>query len=621
MYKYLICLQLFFQIAYSQGEIRKKNVDNNSSIDNIIPKTKDEGLAVFTKTNTSLIPVLSAHQLRNGKADTAQIVFINEGLRSGLFRYNNLNSTSPDDSSLVIRFQNRRYERIFTNITPEYFGADPNDMADDGPALQKALNSATVKGIKIVLSAGTYLSSIQLNPKVVIPAPVYGYKLTIEGAGSGLTSIKALHNLDIINMTQGNQAFAGRQSDIIIKDIHLDGNSLAAHCINLEHIANFKLLDCKISGAIQSNLKIGSEKSENYGIDIIRCYSSGGTVNESHNNAGIELINARYVYIDRFTTDGSKYGIYMIGDKSFITNCHLEGSKVACIYIKGTGGGEHKISNNMFNPYVGYETSAKFEGKIEGLHIEGTSGGSACNIIYGNVFLVPSPSSLPLKFKVSKANMSLRANPGLTITGMSSGAKGKLLGFDPISKRALIDITSGNFKAGEVIKQGSTDGICTLDSFSSSISHAISIIGTSWNNIISNNQIRMNPTVGIYMTGSNNIVSNNSIEAITSIYKDAPFVILTGNILISQNNVALNNVSGEVEASGNKYFGKIIGMTTSENIGFSDDNKKNQSPDLKIGVNSKGQIVAPDMPTSAKGLTSGALWADPEANNVIKLVP
>ncbi|SEI52043.1 parallel beta-helix repeat (two copies) [Dyadobacter koreensis] len=526
----------------NQKDLQRKYSDKNKRVNN------------FT-------PILNMNELRMGNADTAEVVYINDGTKSGIFRYNDKNTRSKDDSSMVIVVGKRRYEREYLSIKPEFFGANANDDKDDGPSIQKALNIATERGLKVVFSEGTYITSITLVPKIVVPGPVFAYRLTLEGAGSGLTKIKAIHEQDILRMIKGQKSFTGRESNVLIKDLELDGNAKAAHCINANHIANFKIIDCKLTGATQSNLKIGEGISENFGIDIIRCYSGGKSVNEGHNNAGVELINCRYTYIDRLTTDGSKFGIYMDGsDKGFITNCHLEGSKVAAIRITGTGGGEHKISNNMLMPYVQYEPSAKFDGELFGLKIDGSKGGGSANIIYGNIFIVPDSASLPIKTSLAKASKTLRANPNLIISGNLSSAKGYLIGYDILTNKALIQTTSGQFREGEGITQSTTGGVATIGKIFQSSSKGIMISGSSDSNIISNNQIRLNPTIGIDLSSNNNIVSNNIIEASTGVSKNGDFAILVGNIINSKNSIALKNMGGKIELNANQFNGKVIGL-------------------------------------------------------------
>ena len=511
----------------------------------------------------NLTPVLSIKELRMGKADSADVVYINDELKSGIFRYNKENLSSKDDSSMVIIVDKRRYVREYLSIRPEFFGANAKDDLDDGLAIQRALNMATELGIKVTFSEGIYLTSVTLVPKIVVPAPVYAYRLTLEGSGSGVTKIKAMHNQDILRMTQGEKSFARRESNILIKDLDFDGNAKAPHCIYANHIANFKIIDCKLTGATQSNLKIGESISENFGIDIIRCYTGGRSINDAHNNAGVELVNCRYAYIERLTTDGSKYGIYMDGsDKSFITNCHLEGSKIAAIRITGTGGGEHKISNNMLMPYVQYESSAKFDGELVGIKIDGSKGGSSANIIYGNICIVPDSLSLPIKTSLSRATKTLRANPTFIISGNSSSAKGILIGYDSVNNKALVQTTSGRFQEGENITQSTTGGMAVIGKIFNPSSKGIMVSGSSESNIISNNQIRLNPTIGVDISSNNNIVSNNVIEANTGILKNGDFAILVGNIVKSKNNIAVKNLRGKIELNANQFEGKVIGLNT-----------------------------------------------------------
>ncbi|MCF2444417.1 hypothetical protein L0657_10665 [Dyadobacter sp. CY345] len=545
----LIQIHVFGQKTSSGGKVTTSKQELNSIIRN---NSYEVG---------NLTPVMNMNELRSGKADTSNVVYINDEQKSGIFRYNRKNLSSKDDSAMVILVGKRRYEREYVSIKPEFFGANAKDNLDDGPAIQRALNAATERGMKVTFSEGTYLTSITLIPKIVVPAPVYAYRLTLEGSGSGLTKVKSMHNNDILRITQGEKTFAGRESNILIKDLDFDGNAKAAHCINANHIANFKIIDCKLTGATQSNLKIGEGISENFGIDIIRCYSGGRSVNDAHNNAGVELVNCRYAYIERLTTDGSKYGIYMDGsDKSFITNCHLEGSKIAAIRITGTGGGEHKISNNMLMPYVQYESSAKFDGELVGINIDGSKGGSSANIIYGNICIVPDSISLPVKTSLSRANNTLRANPTLIISGNTSKATGFLLGYDIGLNKALIQITNGRFQEGESITQSSTGGMAILGKIVNPSSKGIMISGSSESNIISNNQIRLNPTVGIDISTNNNIVSNNIIEANTGVLKNGDFAILVGNIIKSNNNIAVKNIKGKIELNANQLNGKVIGL-------------------------------------------------------------
>lgn len=552
-------------------------------------------------TDLNKLLFLTMKQLREGKADTSTVIYVNQGLQSAIFRYNPSKIRAVDYSSMTLKFENRTYERIYTVVMPEYFGVTLNDTLNHGPAIHKALNRATKRGLKIAFSEGTYYSSIQLTPKIVLSAPVFAYKLTLEGAG--IATIKAKHNKDLLNITQGQISFTRRGCDIIVRDLHLDANYKAAHRICANHITNFKLIDCKLTGATQSNLKIDSADSKNYSVYIIRCYRNRKTVGESHNTAGIELCNARYVYIDRFVTDGSKYGIFMQqSDKSFITNRHIDGSKTSSIHISGTGGGELKISNNMRFVYVQYGLSANFNGRLEALHIEDTSGGGANNVIYGNVFFVRNSEHLPLKFSVQQPNKLLTANPIHSVIGSISHAEGVLTGYDSDKSVVLAQPSKGTFRSEEAIKRSITGGSCKLELVTEPKSSPISITGSSIDNIISNNQIKLNPTVGIYVAADNNIISNNNIHASISILKDGPFSVITENFLNSSGSIALNNISGSFNEGGNKYVGAVKGLNT-----HLDEISQN---DLFM----KRQIIIRNLPKSNKDLPTGAFWVDSSKN-------
>lgn len=97
-----------------------------------------------------------------------------------------------------------------------------------------------------------------------------------------------------------------------------------------------------------------------------------GTMMNGKSNTGLLLLHqTRMVVVDQMESDGGKYSIDLYGsDKATIVNCKLEGAKTAAIYIHGSYGGEHKIANNLLNPYVGGDLRL-FDGTISGIDIKG----------------------------------------------------------------------------------------------------------------------------------------------------------------------------------------------------------------------------------------------------------
>jgi hypothetical protein len=97
--------------------------------------------ARIASSTQEFIPYMTMAQLRSGLADTAKVVYINEGGRSGMFHYEPTNTTSADDSSMVLRNGSKRYLRHFDgHINIKWFGAKGDGISDDTKAIQKAID-------------------------------------------------------------------------------------------------------------------------------------------------------------------------------------------------------------------------------------------------------------------------------------------------------------------------------------------------------------------------------------------------------------------------------------------------------------------------------------------------
>lgn len=144
------------------------------------------------------VPYLTIAQLRSGAADGHDIVFINDGLRSGTFQYDASDTSTADDGSMIIVSGSRRYKRASTFVTLEMFGAkgDYNYVSktgsDDTEAIQKALNYCSKSGIEIKLLGGKkYLTHTLYLYKDSLKNPGYQSKpgrVKITGQAGGIAT-------------------------------------------------------------------------------------------------------------------------------------------------------------------------------------------------------------------------------------------------------------------------------------------------------------------------------------------------------------------------------------------------------------------------------------------------
>jgi hypothetical protein len=509
------------------------------------------------------VPYVTMRQLRAGKADTASVVHVNEGTRSGTFVFSPTSRPTPDDSAMTIIAGTRRYVRQDMGyVRPEWWGAKRDSVTDDYLAFQKMFNwvSAMGKPCKVMLSQGTYVVKKALKPRPLTMRPKYNYDLTIEGQGEWSTVLLCETENEVssvIEFMYGEVDFNRRNTGITISGVRFNANGKAKNAVHFRYMAGLDMSHCTLSGGIENNLTIDGE-SDNYGISLRNIYASGWGKG-GHNTHNFYFRRVRYGLFDRITTDGSKYGMrFDHCDKSFISNCHIEGSKTACLWINS---GENKITNNFFLPYVGYEPNAVFRGDQHSVRVDAV-GGSANNVISNNVFATYKNANL-IVTNISGFDAKLTASPGndYTITGASSGATGLLLGFNRSNGDAVIEKLKGSFVTGEKITQpnphkgGKGSGI--LGKFMPTKSIGLGLYGSAGYNTVTGNQIRGTNDVAIWNASDLNTITSNTLEAHgTTFYNASSRVLLTSNMFYAPNvgqvtGKAIESVSGTVYARNN----------------------------------------------------------------------
>ncbi|WP_138481571.1 right-handed parallel beta-helix repeat-containing protein [Dyadobacter bucti] len=207
----LFCFLLNSLSAFSQTTPEAKAKASIAKIsDNTIKAIKPSD---FRNAYTDILnlaisraPFLSMKDLRLGKADTARVVLINEGGRSGQFIYDPTDTTSPDDSAMVIRYGARRYKRPLQEyVTPLSFGAVGDSATDDASAVRKAAAFATAKKRTLLIEAGYVFT---LNSTVLFGCNVDGY-------GTIKTRNSASFTANASNMTIKNITITGKHANVI----------------------------------------------------------------------------------------------------------------------------------------------------------------------------------------------------------------------------------------------------------------------------------------------------------------------------------------------------------------------------------------------------------------------
>lgn len=487
-------------------------------------------------------------------------------------------SSAPDDSSMVIISGSRRYIRVYEHIRPEYFGAIVDDGLDDYIAIQKAFNYATINGLTIVFSMGTYHTTNSIRFKNVGSSNQALFRLFITGAGEGRTQIIGLPGIegkDLMYYDDGNGV--SRLNYITIKDITLVASG-AKRCFWASMAINLKIDNVLFFGGEDVCAKIGTYGwNEGYSIYITRCYFNGRTVNGGQNFACLQIHGSRMVVVDQMESDGSRYSIDLSGsDKCKILNSKLEGAKRASIFVDGYGG-EHLIKGNTLNPYVGGDKNGNYNGDLFGILL--SSGGY--NIIEANHLFVPYSDVNAISiYPITSQTGTLQPDPAYTLTGGTSGAIGSINEYSTTDHRVNLATTSGTFITGETLTQSTTGATFILGA--GVPNHTYGIGSVSGLNILSNNLIRLNPEYGITSYNIGNIINGNFIEASRWGIYATGYSTVTNNQISVPDHVAVERATFTymIYGANNIMAGSLVNI---------------QSPILQ----NDGQVTFPNIPVFA----------------------
>jgi len=487
--------------------------------------------------------------------------YVTDKGREGTFVYNS-SSSAADDSSMTIVSGGRRYTRVYEYVKPEYFGAIVNDGVDDGSAIQKALNFAGTTGLDLKLSIGTYNTNRSLIPRVIDGKTLY--KIAIIGAGKGKTVIQGgsgalLDSYNLINFDPSIGAGRSNESLIEIKDITFYSGT-SDRILYLNTVIDVRIENCAFYGGDTCAVQIGDKITENYGCYIRDCYFNGVSSNNWHNKAALRLYAARYAEVSHIVSDGSGYGIDMSSDQCVITGCTLEGSKVAGMNIKASGGGSHKIFGNTIRPYTAFEPGGIFAGTLDGIRIESISGGSASNAIYGNVIYMPSVATLGIVILTgTQTGTFVPAGSSMLVTGSLSGATGYIYGNRIGENRLVLGGVTGTFVPGETITQAGSGAHAVISSLPAVTCNGMNLLGNAGYNAISNNQINGDATWAFKIASDGNLISNNVVSSINGINTSAHAQI-HGNRLYNPGGISINNTNADTQWADNYYTGTISGI-------------------------------------------------------------
>lgn len=542
---------------------------------------RDSARTLLTSSGAELSKRLRHGTMAQLRATTESIsgFEVVEGRRSGTFILDPLDTTSTDDSSMVvIRSGGYRFKREVKILTPEKFGAVADGVTDCGDAINKMFRyAARMKGAVIEFGIGTYLTSKTLKILPGTGAPYFTYNISIRGAGVGATTIKGTDTFtgNLMQADSGVFAFNQRETWLFINDLKLIAGG-ADRCFYGNYLAGLRVTDIYMVGGELECMKLGSEVLDgvqntlNYSVYLTRVgYNAGtkeipGVRHSGSSNGGIIANSLMFLYIEAIEGDNGRYGIYMKNCvDATIFGGKIEGTKKATIWIDGNAGTHnHKIWGNYLSNYAGFDGNGVFDGTMVGMMIKGVYPFGIT--VSNNHFLLAQSADLPNNFLITSPSAVIEYGACCYIaTGGTSAASGNIIFVNSARDRVQIKTNSGTFQVGEVVtvrnSLSAVVGTFTIGTIVPNETYGIKLEGASGGNSITGNMFSSQTDYGIHSTQSNNHIVNNAISGKVGVYVTSNGSVANNNIY-SPGGVAIQNVNGLADAHSNTNTGTLAGV-------------------------------------------------------------
>lgn len=501
---------------------------------------------------TSRLKFGSAATLR-ATPETISSYRLAAGMASGNFVADPTDVTTADDSVMTIIKSGMRYKRIdWDAVRPEWFGAIPGDAIDDYAAIQRCLNLAGSKGLKVLLSNGTYLISNTLKPKKINGKTQY--KIAFVGQGKGNTVLKGTTGIagkNLIELLPEVGDGFREYSYIHIEGIEFEANG-ADRALYIDNFIGLQIFNCLFKGGKINCVRLGSGSLsyENFFSYIQYCYFNAANPNGAHTETLLKM-QVRFPEVHNVAMDGGYYGLEEEGGQLKLAGSTFEGQKGASVYTHGNGGGEHQITNNSLRPYVGYEAGGLFDGTMSCLRISGSSGGQTKNSISDNSFYLGPPADHGKVLIVSAGTYLTSPNQSIQkITGGTSGATAAVIGFNSVANRlVLANITGGPFVVGETITQAVSGATGTITSIPDIHTYGLELLNDGGLNAITANTFD-GPEYCLRINNNNSVIGSNIIQSSLGGILLNGHATVTGNYIYA-GGIAFKKTAGIVTFQGN----------------------------------------------------------------------
>jgi len=207
-------------------------------------------------------PYLTMKDLRSGKADTARVVHIADFGREGMFIYNPSNTTMADDSAMIVRVGNKRYERQYSGaVNARWFGITGNGVTNETRLWQKMIDDPTIKTIYFPKPAVSY----RINKLILKSNKAFVFEdgTQIKGLGLLKDGERMFRIYDVENIS-----FTG--TNVVISDVKVNYTTgEQRHIFLIQGSKNIRIEGISANDSGSDGFYVGASPQNPYSENVI----------------------------------------------------------------------------------------------------------------------------------------------------------------------------------------------------------------------------------------------------------------------------------------------------------------------------------------------------------------
>ncbi|CAG5002039.1 hypothetical protein DYBT9275_02791 [Dyadobacter sp. CECT 9275] len=297
-----VSIQIYSQDTLTpEGKLRYRiGIIRGTKITQMPNYALSNALRDIANAAVSRVPYVTMAELRAGKADTARVVEINEGKKSGKFIYDPTDTSSADDSVLTIRNGGRRYKRQYSGpFNAAWMGIVGDGTTDESALWQKLLDNAAIKDIFFPLPEVSYrINSITIRSNKTI---TFQDGAVVHGLGLLTTYQRMVNMVDISNVTIRGYRVVFKDTKTAYPGINPTPNS-QRHLFLIQGCSNIVIEGIAANDSGGDGFYIGATTTQKFCQNVKLINVSA----DNNKRQGLSIVSGKSVHVTGSSFTGTK---------------------------------------------------------------------------------------------------------------------------------------------------------------------------------------------------------------------------------------------------------------------------------------------------------------------------